>query len=424
MKCNGLSPAGIKAAFSPLARDKPGFPNPHGEPLMALVRRMHQHQLYPGDNLKDIEARFLAWFDRNLQLPVLQRDCVDYAVLKNSASVNVPLLPWCSEFFTRAGEVAYFGDTMGQIDPKLAETFLEFDELSWQILYQYPAVLTRTLNKNRHRLLSAFKEYIQIPKSQRRSQAWFMAAFEDELRSLDVNDADIATMLLTKYWVLVITSPTLLRICDLTILTSTYSVSTNTRKALFWLLTYLLYNPQHIDAIRAETSSAFQGDTLVDPRYLQEQCPHLDAVWYETLRMASNSASVRPVQKDTVIGGKTLRKGSRILVPYRLLHFDERVFGAEIDAFKPERFLGKAKALTQCSSWRPFGGGKTMCTGRYVAKNTVTAFVSVLVRRFDISLVGNPSIPEADLGRPVLGIMAPKDAQHLVVTIAPRSLKV
>jgi cytochrome P450 len=89
-------------------------------------------------------------------------------------------------------------------------------------------------------------------------------------------------------------------------------INTNTRKTAFWILTYILRNPSYIEPLRKETAKAFTGETLVDLTYLHDQCPLLEAVWYETLRLASNAASVRRVVKDTVIGGKVLRKGARI----------------------------------------------------------------------------------------------------------------
>lgn len=32
-------------------------------------------------------------------------------------SVDIPLMRWCSEYFVRAGGLAYFGDVLGTIDP-------------------------------------------------------------------------------------------------------------------------------------------------------------------------------------------------------------------------------------------------------------------------------------------------------------------
>ena len=78
------------------------------------------------------------------------------------------------------------------------------------------------------------------------------------------------------------------------------------------MLTYVLRNESYIEHLRKETEAALDGDTLVDLDHLQSNCPLLEAVWFETLRLASNAASVRRVAEDTVIGGKLLKKDSRV----------------------------------------------------------------------------------------------------------------
>ncbi|OJJ76737.1 hypothetical protein ASPBRDRAFT_417343 [Aspergillus brasiliensis CBS 101740] len=56
--------------------------------------------------------------------------------------------------------------------------------------------------------------------------------------------------------------------------------------------------------------------------------------------------------------------------------------------FRPERFSPKGgRSLTRSDNWRPFGGGTTMCPGRYVRKRFVMLFVTSLLRRFDVGLV-------------------------------------
>jgi cytochrome P450 len=190
------------------------------------------------------------------------------------------------------------------------------------------------------------------------------------------------------------------------------------------MLTHLMRNPAYLEAFRAETAPAFCGDELVDVTYIQDaaKCPQVDAIWHETLRMAGWAASVRLVTDDVVIGGKRMRKGNRAMVPHRLLHFDEDVFGGNIDDWRPERWLDTeaGKKLPSSPSWRPFGGGKTKCSGRFLAKYFVTAFVATLLRRFDIKMVGQPRMPQPDVGRPVLGIISVKEGDDYMVSITKR----
>lgn len=112
------------------------------------------------------------------------------------------------------------------------------------------------------------------------------------------------------------------------------------------------------------------------------------------------------------------------MIPYRLLHFNEDIYGPDVYSFKPERFAGaNAEKLTRGDSWRPFGGGKTMCSGRHVAKRASLMFLSLIIRRFDIVIIGDMRMPVPDLGRPVLGIMAVKDDEDYTVRVSKRGEK-
>lgn len=187
------------------------------------------------------------------------------------------------------------------------------------------------------------------------------------------------------------------------------------------ILNYLLHNPQQIDLVRQEIEPAFQGDSLVDPSHLFEKSPNLEAIWHETLRMYSHATSARAIKQDTIIGGRLLRKGHRIMMPNRVLHFDKQVWGPDADTFHPERFSGKGSDLTKSASWRPFGGGKSLCTGRYVARHMSFMFVAILLRRFDVAMIGNPKFPKGDIGKPVLGMMSIKDDEDYLVEIKERA---
>ncbi|KAM0247338.1 hypothetical protein ACHAQJ_009895 [Trichoderma viride] len=397
MRAFGSTESCIQAVYTPLPTDKEGFANPRGKPLATMTRDMHIHQLYPGARLDSLENSFLGWFDVHMNLEKLCSGC-PYAIRSTDADIVLPLMEWCSDFFTRAGQSAYFGDALDAIDPTLTKTFIIFDELSWQVLYQYPDFLTGEMKGARNAMHHALKKYIQLPQSQRSNDAWFTKAIENEARALNISEDDIATVLMMVYWV----------------------INTNTRKAAFWLLSYMLHTPSLVQVIRDETKGAFNENGKVNLEYLHHKCPQLDAMWNETIRMTAYAASVRFITEDTIIGGKILRKGNRLMIPYRQLHFD--IFGKTAGSFDHDRFL-KNRNLTQNSNWRPFGGGNTMCPGKYMAKRSVLLFIAMLLQRFDIEMDGYQPIPAADEGKPVLGIMSIKDNKDLRVRVTARKEK-
>ena len=163
--------------------------------------------------------------------------------------------------------------------------------------------------------------------------------------------------------------------------------------------------------------------------YLSNDCPCLNAVFDETVRLTNSAASVRNVVSDTVINGKTYRAGSKIIMPYRQLHFNEAVFGRDPESFDHERFL-RTKDLSRNPSYKPFGGGTTLCSGRFIARREVLAFVAVLLNRFDVKLADledgagkaprQQMFPRFDRTKPGLGIMEPKGGDDFILELRHR----
>ena len=180
----------------------------------------------------------------------------------------------------------------------------------------------------------------------------------------------------------------------------------------------MLFDPELVRIIREETREAYNHGEP-DIKLLEESCPRLNSVWDEVLRLSAYSSSVRYITEDTTIGGKKLRKGNRIMIPNRQLHFNERVFGDRVNEFKSTRFLDD-DALTRTLSWRPFGGGTTLCPGRFIAKQTVISFVAMLIQQYDVVLVGQQKFPRFEEGNPVLGVMSSKRGDDLSIQLTPR----
>lgn len=198
MRNLGSSVQSVNAMFSPMPTEKQGFPNPKGKPLGRLARELHINQLYPGENLSILDDKFIESFSEQLNIGKIADTA--YAKKSGNDEVVVPLMTWSSDVFTRAGQLAYFGDLLSIIDPNLTWTFLEFDELSWQILFQYPRIVSRKMHAARERMTLSLEKYFSVPAEERRGQAWFTRAMEQEMRSIGIGTHDIATMMTTIYW--------------------------------------------------------------------------------------------------------------------------------------------------------------------------------------------------------------------------------
>lgn len=130
----------------------------------------------------------------------MRKQCAPFLQAQDDLSIDVPLMRWLSDYFVRAGGLAYFGEMLPAIDPELAPTFIAFDDLSWQAIYQYPEFRSRVMREKRAQTQRTFTKYFEIPQSQRTGDAWFVKTMEDELRAVGVCTGDIAKILVTLHW--------------------------------------------------------------------------------------------------------------------------------------------------------------------------------------------------------------------------------
>lgn len=186
-------------------------------------------------------------------------------------------------------------------------------------------------------------------------------------------------------------------------------------------MSYILFDNDLYASIRAETLPAVRDGEL-DMQYLAEKCPILRSVYYEALRLRKRDLAFRKVEQDTEIGGKLLRGGNFAIVPVCQLHDNEDVFGSDASRFSPDRFL-KRQDLTGSPSYRPYGGGKTYCPGRFFAMQEIFGFVALLIHRLDVQLASpGQCFPIPDEGLLTLGISRPVPGSDLWVTLSDKSV--
>jgi cytochrome P450 len=70
-------------------------------------------------------------------------------------------------------------------------------------------------------------------------------------------------------------------------------------------------------------------------------------------------------------------------------------------------------------SFRPWGGGHTLCPGQFLAKRSVKAFVAILLSKYDLK-VESTSFPTADDAKPSPGVMLVGKGQDVKFRCTPR----
>uniref|UniRef100_A0AAY4D597 Uncharacterized protein n=1 Tax=Denticeps clupeoides TaxID=299321 RepID=A0AAY4D597_9TELE len=205
----------------------------------------------------------------------------------------------------------------------------------------------------------------------------------------------------------------------------------NTGPSAFWLLLYLMKNPEAMKAVQDEVAKVLQetgqevrwgGPVINLTRDMLLQTPILDSAVEETLRLTAAPILTRAVLQDMMLpmsdGSQyRVREGDRVsLFPYTALQMNPEIH-PDPHTFKYNRFLTpkgdkktdfykNGKKLKYCTM--PWGAGVSMCPGRFFATNELKQFVFLMLSYFEFELKNpNEEIPDIDVRRWGFGAMQP-----------------
>jgi cytochrome P450 len=100
------------------------------------------------------------------------------------------------------------------------------------------------------------------------------------------------------------------------------------------------------------------------------------------------------------------------------LHFDPQIWGSDSTKIQPNRFNENAK-LAKSPSYRPWGGGHTLCPGRLFARRSINAFVAILLSRYELEAEFT-NFPKADGARPSPDVILVAQGQDVRLRCTPR----
>ncbi|KAF6754724.1 cytochrome P450 [Ephemerocybe angulata] len=111
----------------------------------------------------------------------------------------------------------------------------------------------------------------------------------------------------------------------------------------------------------------------------------LDSVLNEAFRWAPGAHAERHTTQDEVFTIDGVRYaipgGSKLLLDMSACHYDEEIY-PHPDHFVARRFMDDSLPLP-----RPFGEGKQMCKGAYLAKLQIKSFLAHILERYDIDVI-------------------------------------
>lgn len=192
-----------------------------------------------------------------------------------------------------------------------------------------------------------------------------------------------------------------------------WAAQANTIPAAFWTLAYVLAHPQARAELRAEIDPVLAAAAGACGREQLRQMPRLDSAVSEALRLVTGSLTMRQVLRPISLrlesGEWQLRAGDRVCIAPAVHHRDPELF-PEPEVYRHDRFVGGPQFMKRGKkigfALMPYGGGVSMCPGRFLAHEDVKHLVARMLHRFDAELLG--PLPPVDPRRVGLGVLPPR----------------
>ena len=380
--------------------------NPKHMNVIHFVEDLYKQQFLDKINLDKLSSSFVELVKDTLQCKNLDFCTVDYngclyPIGATGIQREVSLFSLVAGTMVNATIQSLFGNYLHDAEPDIVNQVIEFNKHAWILFYGLPDAFGRMpVCEPRDRIRAALRHFVRLPEDQRDKQCF---AFKQLLRWMDVMDMETESRV------------------GLLFLFFFASIA-NEQNACFWLVSQILYDEEMLNLLHDEMAPAWKsGDLDID--YLTRHCPNLDATFQESLRQRTNAFGWRVVKEDTIIRGKTLRKGTPVVIAMRVLHSNDQVWGPTVDQFDPTRFA--KKTATRQPFYKPFAGGATHCPGRILAKRETYAFIATLLHRFNITLappneesgLKKQAFPAMELLRPATGVKGPKADSDLYIRL-------
>ncbi|BCR94020.1 cytochrome P450 [Aspergillus luchuensis] len=380
--------------------------NPKKLSYMHLQSQWFKTQLLPGEHLNGLLNAYPVFLSRFLDISLLRkglaREVTSFKCDGANTSVTLPLGRFCRYVLAQSAFRTFFGEELFEIEPEFTRIYQRWEDASWKIFYNFPHFLAPGLQADRKRVIAALAVYLDLPESKRKNTAWIFGAMNSELTNLGLPAHDRAGLIMMICW----------------------AMNNNAHYIAFWMFAHILTNPTLKASIESEISACYPSPTSdqgCDMEKLSSACPHLNALWAEALRLYNFSTAVRKAVDDCSVGTKIIHKGDQVFGPVRNFHLAEGVFSSGAADFDHTRFLKNPK-IRQAKEYFPFGGGHTLCPGRYFAEREVYLLVAMSLRRFkmevttaDGGVVESPKVPDIRMDLPSLAAAAP--AGDLFVTV-------
>jgi cytochrome P450/NADPH-cytochrome P450 reductase len=154
---------------------------------------------------------------------------------------------------------------------------------------------------------------------------------------------------------------------------------------LSFALFLLLQHPEVLQRAQRVVDEVL-ADDLPTVQHLPE-LRFIEQVLLESLRLWPTAPAFGMMSREgTLIGGRyRVDAAEPLIVLVPMLHRDPKVFGPDVEAFRPERFDREREAELPAHAFKPFGTGQRACIGRPFAMQEALLVLSMILQRFDLA---------------------------------------
>ncbi len=146
------------------------------------------------------------------------------------------------------------------------------------------------------------------------------------------------------------------------------------------------------ERLRGELTSVL-GSERAPTRTDLQQLPQTNAFMLEVLRRYPVSMGVvRRAGTDLQVAGERISSDSEVMISLYALHHHPEFWGDDALEMKPERWLSSTSPAV-AYSYVPFLEGPRKCIGRHMAQLQFVAVLAAVIRRFDLRLLAEPTLP-------------------------------
>ncbi|ORY52415.1 cytochrome P450, partial [Rhizoclosmatium globosum] len=176
-----------------------------------------------------------------------------------------------------------------------------------------------------------------------------------------------------------------------------------TASSLSYILALLACHPEIQEKLHDECVRVLEGRN--EPEYSDfGKLTYALAVMNESLRLHSIISGVPKwtADKSATIGNFVFPPGSMVHVTLQTIQRAPKLWGDDVNEFKPERFLELDQPLSIKTGWAPFSEGARGCLGKKFAQVETVVLLTLIALKYKFKLPEGVSVEEVFESNPLI----------------------